>query len=109
MRRKCLPEVFEEDALAALDQFERNWTVHEMEMPECRSCVNLFPDVADPWNGRFEQRQFFDVVRILSGVCIGHHQPDVVTHKIDFLHSEALHEFMNIGSYCLFIVTPRRS
>jgi hypothetical protein len=72
VRRKCLPEVFEEDAFATLDEFEGNGAVHEVKMPESRSRVDLFPDLTDAWNGASSNASFLRRW-ILCSVGVGHH------------------------------------
>src|SRR3954471_23702837 len=78
-------------------------------MPESRRRKDLLPNIANTWDGRFEQRQLIDFARVLGGVGISHHQADVVTDKIDLPVAKAFHKFVNVYGYRLFVVPSRRT
>src|SRR5262249_39090131 len=101
--RKCLPEVLEKEVFAPLDQIERNRTKDEMKMPERGGGVDLLQNIADTWNWRFKQSEFFDFIGILGSVSIGDHQADIVADKTDLLVAEAFYKFVNIPRNRLFV------
>src|SRR6266403_1972347 len=96
--------MLEKDALATVDQFKCNRTVHKMKMPKCWSCIDLFPNVADARNRRIQQRELFDLGGKLSGISIGHHHADVVTHEIDIFEPEAFYKLMDIDGGSFFVI-----
>ena len=68
--------MLEIDPLAAGDELERSLAV-EMEMPQVAQQPDLGP-VADARQERIHQRDAIDLGRILRGIGIGDHQPDIV-------------------------------
>src|SRR5262245_36128753 len=90
------PEMFKKEAFASLYQVERHRAEDEVEMPEGGSGIDLLPNIADPWNGRLEQSELSNLVGILRGVGIGHHQAEIVSDKINILISETAHNLVNV-------------
>src|SRR6266481_2290449 len=96
--------MLEKDALATVDQFKGNRTVHKMKMPKCWSCIDLFPNVADARNRRIQQGELFDLGGKLRGISIGHHHADVVTDEIDIFVPEAFYKLMDIDGGSFFVI-----
>src|SRR5262249_28840681 len=76
-----------------------------MKMPESGSCINLFPDIADAWDWRFQQGEFFDLARILCRISISNHQADVATDKINAFVAETFDQFSNINCRGLLVIS----
>ena len=109
MRRiggEIVPEMLEIDAFAALDQRQRRLAV-EVEMPEVAQQPDLRP-VADAGQERIHQRDAADVRRILGGIGIGDHQPDVVAGDADIPQAKRHGKRVDVRGHGLLVVAAFR-
>jgi hypothetical protein len=65
-------------------------------MSKGRSCVDLFPNIADARDGCVKEGELLDLRGKLGRISIGHHHANVVANEIDIFVPKALNKFMNI-------------
>jgi hypothetical protein len=104
--REVVPEMLEIDALAALDQREGCLSV-EVEMPKVPEEPDALP-IAHAGQKRVHQGNPVDIGRMLGGVGIGDHQPDVMTHDRDAPVPERCGEGVDVLRHRLLVVTRVR-
>src|SRR6266851_529437 len=91
---KIIPEMFEVDALAAVDQRQRRLAV-KMEMPEISHQPYVAP-VSYSWQKGVHQHNAIHLARILRCISVRNHQPDVVPYNPNVSITKFEHEGMNV-------------
>src|SRR5260221_6159224 len=105
--RKVVPEVFEVNALSALDQRFRRWTI-ETEVPDSRIIVYGVP-LAYAGKKGVHHHKLRCLRGKLRGIGISDHQTDIVSHDLCFLDSERARQRMNSDWGSLHVQTVSRN
>ena len=84
--REVVPEMLEVDALPTVDERQRRLAV-EVEMPQVPQQPDACP-IAHAGKKRVHQHDAVDFGRILGGIGVGHHQPDIVADNADRLRAQ---------------------